>query len=79
VHHFRWNIREEPPRTEFALIFADMLYNLRAALDHLVWQLVIANNNDPSLSRTAFAAAQTQHQWASAQGNLVGVADECDG
>jgi hypothetical protein len=32
-----------PPLEQFALIFGDMLYNLRASLDYIVWQLVEVN------------------------------------
>lgn len=32
---------------EWPLILGDILYNLRSALDHIVWQLVIANGKKP--------------------------------
>jgi len=45
-------IEREPP-IEWSLITGDFVQNLRAALDYLVWQLVIANGREPS-HRNAF-------------------------
>lgn len=41
-------ILEEPKNPEWGLILGDMVHNLRSALDHLVWQLVILNGKKPS-------------------------------
>jgi hypothetical protein len=37
----------------FSIIIGDALHNLRAALDHLAWQLVLTNGQQPT-TRTAF-------------------------
>jgi hypothetical protein len=37
----------EPPVEEWGAIIGDVVHNLRSALDHLVWQLTIANGNTP--------------------------------
>jgi hypothetical protein len=37
----------EPPRVDWSLLVGDYLFNLRSALDHLAWQLVLANNAQP--------------------------------
>jgi len=72
-HHFRWSVMKEPPREEFAVLFGDMLYNLRASLDYLVWQLVLANGEVPDRGNS-FPAAKSPKAWAAAQGNdLRGV------
>lgn len=42
-----------PPPVEFSLIAGDFIQNLRAALDHLVWQMVKANGQTPG-NRNAF-------------------------
>jgi hypothetical protein len=45
-------ITERPP-ADLALVIGDYLHNLRSALDHLAWQLVIASDGKPS-KRTEF-------------------------
>ena len=42
----RLEIRKETPDC-FALLIGDAVHNLRSALDHLAWQLVIANGQVP--------------------------------
>ncbi len=37
----------EPPTDEWGAIIGDVVHNLRSALDHLVWQLTIANGHTP--------------------------------
>lgn len=36
------------PNLRFALIVGDLIHNLRSALDHLVWQLVLRDGQEPS-------------------------------
>lgn len=43
---FKLRISEEMPR-EFNAIVGDVIHNLRCALDHLAWQLVIFNDKSP--------------------------------
>jgi hypothetical protein len=45
-------ITKRPP-TDLALVIGDYLHNLRSALDHLAWELVIASGGKPS-PRTEF-------------------------
>lgn len=66
-HHFKWDIRAEPPRERFALLFGDMLYNLRASLDYVIWQLCIRDGAELHKYRY-FPACKTTHQWNSALG-----------
>ena len=40
-------ILKEPKNPEWGLILGDMVHNLRSALDHLVWQLVLLNGEKP--------------------------------
>ena len=50
-----WKLVSDVPPVpiEVSLTIGDILYNLRSALDHLVWQLVLANRGTPS-TRNAF-------------------------
>jgi hypothetical protein len=41
------------PPAEFGLIAGDVIHNLRSALDHLAWQLVLANGQTPG-NQTGF-------------------------
>ena len=45
-------VKEQPP-ARLSLLLGDCLHNLRSSLDHLAWQLVIANANSPD-ERTKF-------------------------
>lgn len=38
----------EPPPLHFGVILGDFLHNLRGVLDHLIWQLVLLNENEPT-------------------------------
>ncbi|MGH2731720.1 MAG: hypothetical protein ACRDJG_02040 [Actinomycetota bacterium] len=73
---FVMTLREfEPPPLQLGLIFGDMVSNLRAALDHLVWQLVLVNGMVPT-SQTGFPISTDANQWGPMKGrNLVGVAN----
>jgi hypothetical protein len=54
-------------------IFGDMLYNLRATLDYLVWQLVLLNNTQPT-ANNSFPCVRREVNWNSAVGRqLSGV------
>jgi hypothetical protein len=37
----------KPPPLRLGVILGDLVHNLRSALDHLVWQLVLANGAEP--------------------------------
>lgn len=44
----RAHVGQDPPFLRWGLITGDAIQNIRAALDHLVWQLVIANGKKPN-------------------------------
>lgn len=62
------------PPIQFGLIFGDMISNLRAALDHLVWQLVLVNKAQPRKG-TCFPIVTHERDWDRASRALSGVAD----
>lgn len=49
-----------------AVISGDVLHNLRSALDHLVWQLVLANGGKPN-SNTAFPVWHSESKFKSSR------------
>jgi hypothetical protein len=66
-----------PPHT-VALIIGDCLYNLRSALDHVVYQFVISNPARPAGTpniRTMFPVRDTEAGWKGADDRLAGVPD----
>jgi len=71
-----WDVRREAPLETFAVIFGDILYNLRASLDYLVWQLVCAAGNVPDKD-TAFPVVKRQEDWTRdrTQARVRGVGD----
>ncbi len=50
-----WTLQNSPPQIpkRINIIIGDVVYNFRSALDHLAWQLVIANGETPT-NRTMF-------------------------
>lgn len=64
--HIRWHANSPTPDLQpISLIFSDMLYNLRAALDYLSWQLVLANCHVPDRN-TSFPCVLNQENWPNA-------------
>src|SRR6267378_798859 len=49
---FAFWVKDEPP-PRLSVILGDCLHNLRSALDHIAWQLVLANGEKPGRD-TAF-------------------------
>ncbi len=75
-HTFRWQVEQEPPLEDLALIFGDILGNLRTTLDYLVWQLVLSNGTRPG-RQSAFPVVKREKDWAVQGGAaLKGVPDE---
>lgn len=55
------------PPLRFAVIVGEIVHHLRSALDHLVWQLVLANGQTPNKSNQ-FPICETLQQYKSALG-----------
>lgn len=51
LHEHGWILKSEPPvvPSDLSALIGDMLYNFRSALDHMIWQLVLANGEKPSI------------------------------
>lgn len=54
------------------MVIGDAVHNARAALDHLVWQLVLAAGNTPN-RRTGFPVAEDDRNFRRAASALRGV------
>ena len=75
-HTLRWQVLQEPPLEELALVFGDMISNLRSSLDYLVWQLVLAAGEKPG-RRTSFPVIRRRKDWeVQSRSALLGVAPE---
>jgi hypothetical protein len=61
-HTLRWPALREPPLERLALVFGDMISNLRTTLDYLAWQLVLASGNRPG-RRTGFPVVRRAKDW----------------
>ena len=61
-----WVYRGETPNApiEWSIRIGEILYNLRSALDHLAWQLVLANGQTPG-PHTAFPIVDREPAWNS--------------
>ena len=62
-HTFRWRVETEPPLEDLALIFSDIVGNLRSTLDYLVWQLVLIGGRRPG-RKTSFPILKRRQDWA---------------
>ena len=75
----KWVFRDATPkpRIEWSILAGEILYNLRSALDHLVWQLVLANGMDPTRANQ-FPILNDEAAWTSDRTAqfLQGVADK---
>ena len=70
-----WTYRGETPNIpiEWSVILGEILYNLRSSLDHLVWQLVLANGQTPGGHNT-FPITTDDGKWQKTKGtSLKGV------
>jgi hypothetical protein len=72
LYHFRF--REVVPLpAEWSVVVGDVVHNARGALDHLTWQLVLANGNEPT-ARTQFPICLTPKTFDDeAKTRLLGV------
>jgi len=73
-HTLRWQALREPPLQRLALVFGDMISNLRTTLDYLVWQLVLAAGNRPG-RRTSFPVVRRAKDWAVQSRTALGGVD----
>ena len=69
-----WVFRDATPTVpiEWSVRLGEILYNLRSALDHLVWQLVLANGQNPG-RHNAFPIVNKPCDWQGATSQLKGV------
>ena len=58
--------RADPLPDELALISGDVIHNLRSALDHLAWQLIVANGGKPN-QNTAFPIWGSESKFKSSR------------
>ena len=59
-----WIYRNETPEAplRWSILIGEILYNLRSALDHMVWQLVLSNEQAPG-RHNEFPIAKNQQHW----------------
>ena len=62
---------------EWSVTIGEIVYNLRSALDHLVWQLVRDNGGQPSRANMfPIVSLENRNNWGSvSKNNLKGVSD----
>ena len=74
----KWVYRGVTPEVpiEWSIRAGEILYNLRSAMDHLVWQLVLANGEEPT-QVNQFPILDEEMEWADrTTKSLKGVADD---
>ena len=70
-----WIYRDETPDApvRWSILIGEILYNLRSALDHLVWQLVLNNEQTPGRHNEFPIAINHQHWQQEKVRTLKGV------
>ena len=64
-----------PPPLRIGVIIGDLIHNLRSALDHLVWQLVLDNGETPTRDNQ-FPVCTRRELWGKArEQSLAGIRD----
>ena len=73
-----WTLRlkQKPVPVEFSFMIGDILHNLRSTLDHLVWQLTIANGKTPDSFPLAKESKMSCQSPSSRRGRVVVRADQ---
>jgi hypothetical protein len=62
---------------DFPLIIGDILQNLRTALDHLIWQLILSNKSVPKIGTSGFPIMKSAKEYKSESlKKLKGMAPE---
>jgi hypothetical protein len=70
-----WKVATEPMPPPDLAVIGDILFNLRSALDHLAWQLVLRANGRPD-RRTEFPIFTDADLWkSSAPRRMAGMND----
>jgi hypothetical protein len=68
--------RADPLPDDLAVICGDAVHNLRSALDHLIWQLIIANGGEPD-EKAAFPIWRSESKFKSGRpGHAKGVSKQ---
>ena len=71
----RWVYRGGTPTVpaDWSAIIGEVFYNMRSALDQLVWQLVLDNGETPGRHNTFSIAVDSNHWQSAIQSQLKGV------
>ena len=72
-----WVFRGKTPEApiEWSVRLGEIFHNLRSTLDHLVWQLVLANGENPG-RQNAFPIVNAEVDWQNEERKLKGVAPD---
>ncbi len=62
-HEFSIDVAEAPNHLERAVVLGDFLHNVRSALDHLVWQLVLLEGTSAPGPQCQFPIALTENAY----------------
>jgi hypothetical protein len=55
VWRFRLKLHREPPITDWSLLIGDCIHNLRSALDHFFWALILIKHQDGKIRKESTA------------------------
>jgi hypothetical protein len=68
--HILWLEVLAPPPAEISLTLGDCLHDFRSALDHLMWQLILATGGQPTVN-TQFPIFWSRHLFSSQAGKMT--------
>src|SRR5215212_3239531 len=64
-HVYRFHVRQPPP-LRLSILVGDCFHNIRSSLDHLAWQLVLADGGTPT--KRVFPSSRTKEVFESSRG-----------
>jgi len=65
-----YGVVEQEPPPRLGVILGDVLHNVRSALDHLIWQLVLLRDKTPTRGN-AFPTSFSEDDWKSVINSLL--------
>jgi len=68
IYKMRLEVLEPLGNPRWGLLVGDFVHNLRASLDHLVWQLVLLNGGRPTRSNQFPICSSRERYWESSGG-----------
>lgn len=72
-----FKVKVEPDWLRWGILLGDFIHNLRSALDHLVWQLVLLSGNKPGRDNQFPISLSGPNYWCAKKDGSPSTRDRC--